>query len=278
MSSATPARIPLTQVDAFTDRAFRGNPAAVCQIEDELPAQLMQSIAQEMNLSETAFVTPPDSEGVRGLRWFTPGLEVDLCGHATLATAHTLYEGGAESPLLFDTRSGRLQVDRLPDGRLQMDFPSMPPSPASPPSELLKALGIGGTPPCGRGPSGQYWMVVLDDEAMVRGLLPDFGRLGEIDLDGRIGVTVTAPGDGVDFVSRFFGPWAGVEEDPVTGSAHCMLGPYWCDRLGRQEMSAKQVGPRPGELTVRMQGDRALLIGEAVTVMNGTLLLPVDAG
>ena len=276
MSTTIPARIPLAQADAFTDRAFEGNPAAVCQVDGELPAGLMQSIAREMNLSETAFVTGADANGIRGLRWFTPGLEVDLCGHATLATAHVLYEGGAPSPLLFDTRSGRLRVDRLEDGRLQMDFPAMPSTPAPPPPDLLEALGIVGERQCGRGPSGQYWMVALDDEASVRALAPDFGRLGHIDLDGRIGVTVTAQGDQVDFVSRFFGPWAGVDEDPVTGSAHCMLGPYWSDRLGRQEMSARQIGPRGGEMTVRVEGERVLLIGRAVTVLEGTLRPPTE--
>ncbi len=269
--SANRESIQIAQVDAFTSTAFAGNPAAVCLVDSDLGAPLMQSIAKEMNLSETAFVTAPDADGVRGLRWFTPGLEVDLCGHATLATAHLLYEQGAAGPVLFDTRSGRLVVERQSDGTLRMDFPTMSSEPALPPEGLAEALGISRPTHAARGPVGQYWMMLLASEAEVAALAPDFSTLGKVDLDERIGVAVTAPGDEVDFVSRFFAPWAGVDEDPVTGSAHCMLGPYWSRLLDKTELSARQIGPRPGELSVVVRGDRTHLIGRAVTVLEGRL-------
>ena len=261
------------QADAFTDTPFAGNPAAVCLPAAPLDASLMQSIAKEMNLSETAFPEPPDGEGVRRLRWFTPGLEVDLCGHATLATAAVLFDLGDPSPARFHTRSGLLIVEREADGALRMDFPAMPAEVAPSPPGLLDALGTQDAATA-RGPEGQYWLVRLDSEASVRALQPDFSALAGVDLDGRIGVAVTAPGDAVDFVSRFFAPWAGIDEDPVTGSAHCMLAPYWAEELGRTTLSAQQVSERGGDLLLEIHGDRVHLIGRAVTVAEGTLRVP----
>ncbi|MEZ4424676.1 MAG: PhzF family phenazine biosynthesis protein [Gemmatimonadota bacterium] len=270
----SPTPLPFAQADAFTDTPFAGNPAAVCLLEHALDAQLMQNVAIEMNLSETAFVEPPDAEGLRRLRWFTPGLEVDLCGHATLATAHLLFERGTRGPLRFSTRSGELVVEQEPDGRLRMDFPAVPVEDAPVPPGLLEALGIGSALEAARGPAGQYWMVVVDRADTVRALTPDYGTLGRVDLDGRIGVSVTAAGNDVDFVSRFFAPWAGIDEDPVTGSAHCMLAPWWSDRLGRATLQARQISARGGDVETRVVGDRVHLVGRAVTVAEGTLLLP----
>lgn len=250
---------------------FAGNPAAVCLPEGPLPAGLMQSIAAEMNLSETAFPEPPNPEGVRRLRWFTPALEVDLCGHATLAAAHVLYERGAAAPLVFETRSGRLTVHREPDGQLRMDFPAVPTEKAAAPAGLLEALGVPAATATARGPAGQYWLVEVEREAQVRALKPDYSALARLDLGGRIGVAVTAPGNEVDFVSRFFAPWAGIDEDPVTGSAHCMMAPWWAERLGKGTMSARQISPRGGSLEVRALGERVHLVGRAVTVAEGKL-------
>ncbi len=266
--------IPFFQTDAFTDRPFAGNPAAVCLPETPLEASLMQSIAKEMNLSETAFPEPPGPDGIRRLRWFTPGLEVDLCGHATLATAAVLFELGDPSPVRFRTRSGVLTVEREPDGSLRMDFPLIRAEPAPAPAGLLEALGSARDAETARGPVGQYWMVRAGDQASVEGLRPDFGALGKLDLGGRVGVAVTAPGEAVDFVSRFFAPWAGIDEDPVTGSAHCMLAPYWGAELGRDRLTARQVSERGGDLRLEIHGDRVHLIGKAVTVVEGSVRIP----
>jgi len=266
--------IPFFQVDAFSDRPFAGNPAAVCLSTKALAPELMQSIAAEMNLAETAFPMPTAEPGGWVLRWFTPALEVDLCGHATLAAAKVLFDQGEPGPLRFATRSGELVVDQEEDGRLRMDFPAMVPEVASAPAGLLDALGCRADAACLRGPVGQYWQVVLPTQAEVAALRPDFGRLGRLGLDGRIGVAVTASADTYtdrDFVSRFFAPWAGIDEDPVTGSAHCMLAPYWANRLGRTEMSARQISRRGGDLDVRVRGDRVDLIGQAVIVAEGLL-------
>ena len=266
--------LPFYQTDAFADRPFTGNPAAVCLPDTPLDASLMQSIAMEMNLSETAFPEPADRDGVRKLRWFTPGLEVDLCGHATLASAAVLFELGDPSPLRFQTRSGLLTVEREPDGSMRMDFPAMRAEAMAPPAGLLDALGCAPGAPAARGPEGQYWMVRLPDQAAVLALAPDFSALMGLDLDGRVGVAVTAPGPDSDFVSRFFAPWAGVDEDPVTGSAHCMLGPYWAEELGKDVLEARQISTRGGRLRVEVHDDRVHLIGRAVTVAEGRMRLP----
>jgi PhzF family phenazine biosynthesis protein len=274
-ASMTPGlSIPLYQVDAFTDQAFRGNPAAVCLLEKPLSAEQMQKIAAEMNLSETAFVEPPDAEGVRHLRWFTPAVEVPLCGHATLATSHTLLrEAGEEAPLRFQTLSGILTVEDEDGGWLRMDFPADPPAPADPPPNLLEALGC--PPGATVARSIKLWLVRLNSESEVLALKPDMTALGRVELgDTPLGVSVTAPGHGaIDFVSRFFGPWVGVDEDPVTGMAHTVLGPYWMNELGSEELTARQISARGGELRVRRAGDRIHVSGQAVTVVRGKLNL-----
>jgi PhzF family phenazine biosynthesis protein len=257
-------------VDAFTDRPFAGNPAAVCVLATPADAGWMQRVAMEMALSETAFLRPlgePDADFE--LRWFTPKVEVALCGHATLASAHVLYETGAVPPgrpIRFRTlRSGVLTVTRGEDGTLAMDFPSCPPEKADVPG-LAEALGVS---PSWTGRNAQNdILAVVDDAQAVRSLAPDLAALARIDARG---VCVTAAGSDHDFVSRFFAPAVGVPEDPVTGSAHCMLAPFWAERLGRTEMRAHQSSPRGGEVRVLARGDRVTLIGSAVTVIEGTL-------
>ena len=268
-------QLPFYQVDAFTDKTFSGNPAAVCLLEAPLSPETMQATAAEMNLSETAFVQPPNSEGVRKLQWFTPEVEVPLCGHATLATAHVLVrEKGADPFLLFDTLSGRLTVTEEEDGWLRMDFPEDPPAPADPPPGLLEALGLPADTAVLEGQKA--WILRVPSEGVIRGLRPDFGRLGAVALGDRpLGVIVTARGDGeADFVSRFFGPWVGVNEDPVTGMAHTLLTPYWAGEMGVTSLRAEQLSARGGKLRVRMVGNRVHVFGKAVTVIRGNLVLP----
>lgn len=264
--------IPLYQVDAFTDTPFAGNPAAVCILEDDLPDDLRQRIAAEMNLSETAFVEPPDAEGVRTLRWFTPTTEVPLCGHATLATGHVLRERGASLPLRFRSGSGPLSVEGGPDGALVLDFPADPPTEESAPAGLLEALRAPPASPTLA--SRRVWIVRLESAAAVRELEPDPAGLAAVELTGgRLGVSVTARGEGeVDFVSRFFAPWVGVAEDPVTGLAHTVLGPYWGREMERDELRARQLSRRGGRVGVRLEGDRVRLSGHAVTVAEGALV------
>jgi len=247
------------QVDAFTTRVFEGNPAAVCPLEEWLDDAVLQAIANENNLSDTAFFVPT----ARGfhLRWFTPVAEVDLCGHATLAAAHVLFErlGYAQKNIVFETRSGELAVASQ-DGRLVMNFPARPPQPCPAPQALLEGL---------RQTPTEVWaaddyLAVFEREAIVRSLAPDGAKLQALD---RRGVIVTAPGDQVDFVSRFFAPKLGIPEDPVTGSAHCELTPYWTERLGKDRLEARQVSRRGGSLQCQLQADRVLLFGCAVTFM-----------
>lgn len=268
-------QFPLYQVDAFTNSIFSGNPAAVCLLPGSLPTNTMQAIAAEMNLSETAFAQPPDSGGVRKLQWFTPAVEVPLCGHATLATAHVLLrEEGAASPLHFDTLSGTLTVTEEGDGWLRMDFPEDPPHEAEPPEGLLEVLGC---PPYTITLLGKKgWVLRVPTEGDVRKMAPDFTQLKKVDVGPTaLGVIVTAPGEGdVDFVSRFFGPWVGVDEDPVTGMAHTLLTPYWVREMGAAGLKAEQLSQRGGTLRVRMVGNRVHVLGEAVTVTRGTLELP----
>ena len=251
------------QVDAFARRLFEGNPAAVCPLEEWLDDAVLQAIAAENNLSETAFFVPNGQS--YDLRWFTPAAEVDLCGHATLASAFVLFEhlGHAAGTIAFETRSGTLTVRRQ-DGLLVMDFPASTPEPCEAPQDLLEGLG---RPPAEVRAAADY-VVVFDDEAAVRGLQPDFARLRRI---RRRGVCATAPGDEVDFVSRFFAPRFGIDEDPVTGSAHCQLTPYWAARLGKSELRARQVSPRGGEVLCELRGDRVLLSGSAVLFSEGTI-------
>ncbi|HEY6277714.1 MAG TPA: PhzF family phenazine biosynthesis isomerase [Streptosporangiaceae bacterium] len=255
-------------VDAFADEVFGGNPAAVCLLGGPAGPAWMQSVAGEMNLSETAFVEPR-SAGY-WLRWFTPVAEVDLCGHATLASAHVLYETGlavAAEPVRFDSVSGPL-IARREDGLLVLDFPVRRADPAPPPAGLLPALGVASAVWTGAGEDDV--MVVLAHEDDVTGLRPDTVALAALDTRGVI-VTAPASRPGADFVSRFFAPAVGIAEDPVTGSAHCTLAPYWADRLGRDSLTGYQASARGGTVRVRLDGDRVLLAGRAVTVFAGRL-------
>ncbi len=260
--------LPLFQVDAFTDEAFRGNPAAVCLLGSDAPEAWMQCVAAEMNLSETAFLAPhPD--GYR-LRWFTPTTEVDLCGHATLATAHVLWETGqlrSGETARFHTRSGLLTATQSDDG-VTLDFPASKVEEAKAPNGLAEALGVDPQ----RVARGAFdYLVEVESEEIVRDLQPDFRALGAIEV--MRGIIVTAQGSGGnDFVSRFFAPAVGVDEDPVTGSAHCVLAPYWSRRLGRDDLAGYQASKRGGNVRVGVRGDRVLLGGRAVTVLRGDLL------
>ena len=268
-------------VDAFTQRPFAGNPAAVIlpgAASDGLDDGQRQWLAAEMNLSETAFPSPVDDSGTRRLRWFTPSTEVTLCGHATLATAHALLEEGAEAPFRFFSTSGPLTVEQEGGGRLRLDFPADPPEPLPAPEGLMQALGL---PPGTPFLSGSRCALVpLDQEAAVLAVEPDQGALGRVALPpGVMGISVTAPGSEaeVDFVSRFFGPWVGVPEDPVTGMAHTVLGPYWAEELGRDKLEARQRSRRGGQLGVRVRGNRVHLTGTAITVARGRIRVPPTA-
>jgi len=263
--------VPIRTVDAFAGRPFEGNPAGVCLLEAPADERWMAAVAREMNLSETAFVGP--EEAGWSLRWFTPATEVDLCGHATLAAAHVMWEerlAGAGEPIRFHTRGGILTATRH-DPWIELDFPAAPPRPAEPPSDLVEAIG-GSCSYVGRSALGDH-LLLLDTDASVRALKPDLRRLA--DLPGR-GTIVTAPADdeGFDFVSRFFAPGVGVDEDPVTGSAHCTLGPYWSERLGRGDLVGYQASRRGGTVRVRTEGERVVLGGRAVTVLRGEIVGP----
>jgi len=269
--------LPIVQVDAFTNRPFAGNPAAVCVLNAgaALDDGRMQAIALEMNLSETAFVERRPGAPF-GLRWFTPAAEVRLCGHATLASAHALWEAGEAADLLeFDTLSGRLTARRLADGRIELDFPSQNASPAEPAPGLLDALGVDARDVRFTGRNGTDLLVVLVSEELVRALKPNLGALAEVDVRGVIVTARADNGTDADFVSRFFAPRVGVPEDPVTGSAHCCLAPYWVSELGRNPLTGYQASHRGGDVGVEVVGDRVKLRGAAVTVMRGELVLPL---
>ena len=265
--------MPLTllQIDAFAKRPYTGNPAAVCLLDDEPDAQWMQAVAGEMNLSETAFVRPV-RDGF-DLRWFTPTVEVDLCGHATLAAAHALWSEGRvaeDAEIRFQTRSGVLTAARNGD-LTELDFPATRPVPADLDEAQIRNLGdLLGVVPREVGRSAFDLLVDVESESDVRAARPDFRRLAELDCRGVI-VTSASEDGRFDFVSRFFAPGAGVDEDPVTGSAHCCLGPYWGERLGKSGMTAFQASSRGGVIRVRVSGDRVFLGGHAVTVLRGTL-------
>jgi PhzF family phenazine biosynthesis protein len=251
------------QVDAFASRRFEGNPAAICPLEKWLSDDLMLAIAEENNLSETAFFVPVES--AFKLRWFTPVAEVDFCGHATLGSAHVLFDelGYQGEVVAFETRSGEMSVAR--DGDLYvMNFPAQPPQSCSPPEALVEGLGAKPTEVL----AADDFLAVYESEAVVQSLTPDFARLCELDLRG---VITTAPGDNKDFVRRFFGPKLGIDEDPVTGSAHCELTPYWSERLGKNVLRARQISRRGGDVLCEMAGDRVLLKGGAVTFMVGEI-------
>ncbi|MEN6587924.1 MAG: PhzF family phenazine biosynthesis protein [Sulfuricella sp.] len=257
--------IPLYQVDAFTDRLFSGNPAAVCPLDAWPEDGWMQAVAAENNLSETAFLV--GGSGRYGLRWFTPATEVDLCGHATLASAYVIFNFVEPEldEVTFDTRSGELRVRRDGDW-LRMDFPALPPTPCPCPEDLARGLG--------RQPkavlSADKYLAIFDTEAEIRALEPDMEMLKRLDL---MGVIASAPGSDADFVSRFFAPKAGVPEDPVTGSAHCVLMPYWAERLGKSSFLARQVSRRGGEIHCALKGDRVELAGQAVLFLRGEIMV-----
>jgi PhzF family phenazine biosynthesis protein len=258
----------ITQVDAFTDTPFAGNPAAVCLLSAPRDEGWMQSVAREMNLSETAFLVKRD-DGF-ALRWFTPAVEVALCGHATLASAHVLWEEGhlpAQSQARFHTKSGLLTGDRAGEW-IELDFPAKREEPATVPPGLAEALGV---TPKYVGKNQFDYLVEVDAEDTVRRLAPDHAGLAALPVRGVI-VTSRASSPGYDFVSRFFAPGVGVPEDPVTGSAHCALGPFWQARLGKSDFTAYQASPRGGTVRVRVAGDRVKLGGKAVTVLRGELL------
>ena len=257
--------LTLYQVDAFTDIVFKGNPAAVCPLDDWLMDADLQAIAEENNLSETAFYVP--AEAGFHLRWFTPKAEVDLCGHATLATAFVIFNFSdyAGDTVKFETRSGELVVSKNNE-LLVMDFPSQPGKPCATPPLLVEGLGKTPTEVL----SSEDYMAVFDKEEDVIAMKPNFDALSKLDLRG---VMVTAKGKDVDFVSRFFAPRHGINEDPVTGSAHCALTPYWAGKLNKTKLSARQVSKRTGHIECELKGSRVLLSGKAVKYMEGKIKL-----
>jgi PhzF family phenazine biosynthesis protein len=259
--------LPLYQVDAFTDRRFAGNPAAVVPLETWPGDATLQAIAAENNLPETAFFAPAASGADYDLRWFTPTVEVDLCGHATLATAFVLATelGITAERVTFATRSGQLAVARE-DDVYTLDFPANPPVPVAAPSPFAEALGA--TPEAVlRGDA--FGLAVFADAAAVAGLTPDMGRVGA--MTDLIGVIASAPGDQVDVVSRFFAPQAGIPEDPVTGSAHTVIGPYWAGRLGRPTLHCRQISARGGDLRVTAAGERVHIGGRCALYLDGRI-------
>jgi len=262
-------RQAITQVDAFTDEPFKGNPAGVCVLTAARTEEWMQAVAREMNLAETAFLVP-QADGY-DLRWFTPTVEVPLCGHATLASAHVLWETGQlplDAQARFHTRCSGVLIAQRRDGLIELDLPAMPVTEvASPPALVVDALGI---EPVFSGRTRDEYFFEVQDEATVRRVNPNISLLKQADLRGAI-VTARASSDGYDFVSRFFAPGAGIDEDPVTGAAHCALGPYWQARLKRDEFTAYQASARGGTVRVRVVGERVYLSGHAVTVIRGEL-------
>jgi PhzF family phenazine biosynthesis protein len=259
---------PIVQVDAFTSAAFGGNPAAVCVLPEPKDAAWMQKVAMEMNLSETAFLVKR-SDGY-DLRWFTPAIEVDLCGHATLASAHALWESGQLAPTeqaRFHTRSGLLTAELNGDW-IELNFPAKLETPATAPPGLLEALGA----PANYVGKNQFDYLLEVEESDLLAMSPDHGQLRKIPVRGVI-VTSRSSDPQFDFLSRFFAPGAGIDEDPVTGSAHTALTPFWSARLGKTEMMARQASARGGILRVTLKGDRVLIAGQAVTTLRGELLV-----
>ena len=256
-------KLSLFQIDAFTNHLFGGNPAAVVLLENWLPDKILAAIAAENNLAETAFIILKSEE--IPLRWFTPTVEIDLCGHATLAAAHVLfrYFTPLANQVTFSTRSGNLVVTRNSE-RLTLDFPARPGAPVEVTEDLVAALGIR--------PKEAFLardlLAIFDCESEIQNLQPDFLRIATLDA---FAVIVSAPGETVDFVSRFFAPRAGIPEDPVTGSAHCTLVPYWATRLGKSDLTARQLSARRGELNCRLAGDRVFMSGGAVEYLHGEI-------
>jgi PhzF family phenazine biosynthesis protein len=259
--------VKIFQVDAFTEKPFRGNPAAICILPGPCDPIWMQNVANEMNLSETAFLYK--QEDGYNLRWFTPAAEVELCGHATLASAHILWEMGLlslQAQARFHTLSGLLTAERR-EGQIELNFPANPDEPSNTPPELMEALGV---TPKYVGRSKFDYLIEVDSEESLRNIRPDFTLLKTVPVRG-ISVTSLATSPGYDFISRFFAPRVGVNEDPVTGSAHCTLGPFWSRKLGKNEFMAYQASSRGGVLRIRITGDRVRLGGRAVTILHGAL-------
>ncbi len=259
--------IPIYQVDAFSDQPFKGNPAAVVVLDQPQTPQWMQLVAREMNLSETAF-TCRQSNGYQ-LQWFTPKTEIELCGHATLATAHVLWESGRESPnsrIRFSTKSGWLSAERK-QAIIELDFPAAGYIPGDLSEEIIATIGF---VPDNVYFSGEKWLLEYSDENEIIKIKPDFVRLKQFPGRGLI-VTSRSEKPGIDFVSRYFAPWVGVDEDPVTGSAHCILGPYWGERLRKSFLTGQQLSTRGGIVTVRLSGERVYIGGKAITVLKGEL-------
>lgn len=266
--------LPLFQVDAFTDKPFAGNPAAVCVLPRSADEAWMQAVAAEMNLSETAFLARHEDPFKRAyrLRWFTPVTEVPLCGHATLASAHVLWTEGYYRPtemIRFFTASGELTATRDRQGWIMLDFPARDLERVDAPAGLLSALGLHTATYIGRNLVNDH-LVEVADEAIIHNLAPDFATLAQVATRGII-VTSRASNDGYDFVSRYFNPSVGINEDPVTGSAHCCLAPYWCAKLGQDTLTGYQASPRGGLVRVEHIGERVKLSGQAVTVLKGQL-------
>jgi PhzF family phenazine biosynthesis protein len=262
-------KIPLFLIDAFTSEVFKGNPAAVCLLDSWLPDEVLQSIAAEHNLSETAFVVRDEKE-IFQLKWFTPKVEVDLCGHATLAAAHVLfgiYNFGNKA-IRFKTKSGFLPVSQTPDKKIVLNFPAFPNESCKAPAMLADALGSKAYTEVHK---SRFTMVVFKHEKDILNLSPDFEKIKAIDSR----IMVTAPGSNCDFVSRYFAPGAGINEDPVTGSAHCSLVPYWSNRLKKDTLFARQLSERSGELWCKLDGDRVLISGEAITYMQGMINISI---
>lgn len=261
----------LYQVDAFTKEPFRGNPAAVCLLTEPKPDEWMQAVAAEMNLSETAFLLAEGDQPGWRLRWFTPATEVDLCGHATLASARVLFERQPElrsGALTFKTRSGELQARWL-EGAIELDFPAMEPEPLEVESDISDILGF---QPVDAAYDGNYFLFEAPNAAAIRTAKPDFIALAEGQTPEVI-ITARSDQPEFDFISRFFAPQLGINEDPVTGSAHCLLAPYWAEKLEKNEFSAYQASARGGVLRVRLEGDRVRISGEARIVLKGDLLV-----
>jgi PhzF family phenazine biosynthesis protein len=257
-------------VDAFTDKMFSGNPAAVCILEKELDDKVMLNIASEMNLSETAFVKKIN--GGFSLRWFTPKTEVELCGHATLASAHILWQEGIlkpdETAVFHTVYKGKLTAKKSGD-EIELNFPVNTPFPSEQNKELEKALGI---KPVSLSTTDHHYLFELNSEDELKNVTPDFDLLGKLEKYGTI-ITCRSEKNNLDFISRFFAPKKGINEDPVTGSAHCVLTPYWSSKLDKKTMKAYQASERGGDLTVTLEGDRVLIAGKAVTVLNGSLMI-----
>lgn len=263
-------KLPIFTVDAFTNEPFKGNPAAVCLLTEDIPTSLMQSIAFELNLAETAFVLKEKDSDAYSLRWMTPNSEVDLCGHATLATSHIMWQEGIckkDETINFNTRSGLLTAKYI-SGKITLDFPSIPQKKIEYSPELIDA--IGGAKPKYVGMTKWNYLIELESEDDIINLKPNFDIMLTLPGWGTI-ITAKAEEKRYDFVSRFFAPEKGIQEDPVTGSAHCALGPYWQGRLGKDSFIAYQASERGGTLGIKINGDRVMLSGEAVTVISGEI-------